>query len=164
VYDALLVSRLESFSDLECQLEGFFDRDGPVLQAVCQRISLDELQNQEPAAFVLFESVDGSDVGMVQGCKQLRFAFEPRKSVWVLGKLRRERFDGDFSTQLGIPGTIHLAHAALAERGGDFVVAEPFAGFQCHGALLGMRAKADRELFEFNYRYASTANKASGSS
>jgi len=48
----------------------------------------------------------------------------------VLGKGGRQDLDGHLAMELGIGGTVNGAHAALAELGGDLVVAD--AGGQAH--------------------------------
>jgi hypothetical protein len=50
--------------------------------------------------------------------------------------MSREHLDGDCSIETGIPGSIHLTHAALAYRGFYFIWSEPLAFVQCHGLQL----------------------------
>ena len=123
-----LVGSFEGLGNLEGECEGFFDRDGPTLQPFRQRVAFDEFEDKEPGAFVFFESVDRGDVRMVQRRQQLRFTFKPGQTLFVLGELFGESLDGDFAPELGVLGTPHLTHAALAERGKDFVAAELGAG------------------------------------
>ena len=72
----------------------------------------------------LLDAVDRSDVGMVQRGQHLRLALESLHAPHVLGKGGRQDLDGHLPMEFGIGGTINGAHAALAELGGDLVVAD----------------------------------------
>ena len=81
----------------------------------------------------LFEAVNLRDVGMVQRRERLRFALEACQPVGVAGK----GVGQDLDARPGDPSlvsrrAIDLAHAALADLGGDFVRAEPSASCQGH--------------------------------
>ena len=52
----------------------------------------------------LLEPVKGGDIRMVQGREKLRLSFESRKTLLVLGKRLGQDFDGDVTTELGVPG------------------------------------------------------------
>ena len=63
-------------------------------------------------------------------------------------RIGRERFGKDLERNLAlelcIGGLIHLAHAALADQGGDGIGAERGAGLQGHGYGLGRSIAAGR--------------------
>jgi hypothetical protein len=46
---------------------------------------------------------------------------------WIGGAVLGRHFDGDITVELGVPRSIHLARAALAERFKDFVMTKGFA-------------------------------------
>ena len=95
-----------------------------------KRLPFDQLHDKKPDfGFVaarrrLLESVNRSNVGVIESGKQLRFALEARQSVWIGGQCLRQHLDGHISAQLGVVGPIYLAHPALAERFEDLVVTE----------------------------------------
>ena len=74
--------------------------------------------------------------GWLSLAKNLRLALEPRQPI----RISRERLGQDLQrhlpVQLRIGGLVDLAHAALADQGGDVVVPEAGAGLQSH-ALSG---------------------------
>ena len=59
---------------------------------------------------------------MVQRGEHLGFAGEAGQAVGILREGVGQNFDGDFAIQFGVGGALHLAHASLAEFGGDAVV------------------------------------------
>jgi hypothetical protein len=49
--------------NLQRQLQGFFDGDGPALEPVRQRLPFDQFEDQEVLALVFFEAMNYGDVG-----------------------------------------------------------------------------------------------------
>ena len=68
------------------------------------------------------------DVRMVQRGEHFRFALKASEPIVIRRDGRRQDLDRDLALQLGVGGPIHLAHAAFADLGGDFVDAETGAG------------------------------------
>jgi hypothetical protein len=64
---------------------------------------------------------------MIQRSQDLSFALEARHAVGIRGERRRQNLDRDIAIELGITGAINLAHAALAELGGNAVMRDGFA-------------------------------------
>ncbi len=60
---------------------------------------------------------------------------EPGQAFGIIGEDVREDFEGHIPAELGISGAVHLAHAALADEGGDFVGAEERAWAEGHGKM-----------------------------
>ena len=73
------------------------------------------------------------DVGMIQRRERLRFAREPRQPVGVAGEGVGQDLQRDIAIELRIARAKHLAHAAGADLGGDFVGTEAGARGQSHG-------------------------------
>ena len=96
-------------------------------------VALDQLHDERPGAARPFEAVNVRDVGMVQRRQDLRFAFESRQPLGVVGKGGREHLDGDVAIEPGIARAIDLAHPSLAQFGGDLIGAEAGAGCEGHG-------------------------------
>jgi hypothetical protein len=71
---------------------------------------------------------------MVQLREQLRLALVSREALLVGDECRGQDLDRDVAFQAGIVSAIHLAHAALAQLGGDLVGAEAGAGRDGHSS------------------------------
>jgi hypothetical protein len=70
------------------------------------------------------------DVRMVQGREDFRFPPQTSQMLRMARHRRWQHLERDLSLQAGIDGTIHLAHAARADPGDDFVAADSRAGRQ----------------------------------
>ena len=79
------------------------------------------------------EAVDRGDVGVIELGEELRFALEARQALLVLGEGGRQDLDRHLALQARVGGAIDLAHAALAELGGDLVGAEALADHRVPG-------------------------------
>jgi hypothetical protein len=65
---------------------------------------------------------------VIERCQCLRFAFEARHVLRIVGQRRGQYFDGDVAIQLAVARAIYLAHAARTDRCDDFIRAETVAG------------------------------------
>ena len=72
--------------------------------------------------------------GWFSDASSLRFALEPRQPVRIMRERRRAGLDRDVAIQLRVARPIDLAHAAFADRRGDFVDAEAGAGSEAQVA------------------------------
>ena len=59
--------------------------------------------------------------GVVERGEQPGLSIEAAQSIGVRGQRARQNLDGDVATELGVAGSIHLAHPAGANRRGDLV-------------------------------------------
>ena len=64
---------------------------------------------------------------MVERRQHLRFTSETRETFGVEREGLGQDFQRDVAIELRVARAIHLAHAARAERGHDFVRADPAA-------------------------------------
>ena len=71
---------------------------------------------------------DRDDVGMRERSDGLRFALEAGAPLRVVRERRRQDLDGDVAAQPRVFRAIHLAHAAGADRGDDFIRTEACFG------------------------------------
>ncbi len=143
VDDALLVGRLERLGDLTRDRQRLLQGNRPLLQALGERRTLDQLQYERRRVRSVLETVDRGDVGMVEGSEDLRFACEAREPVRIEPRQRRENLERDVAVQLGVPRAIDLAHPAGAEQRDDLVVAKPGSSREGHTAsIVGRRATA----------------------
>jgi hypothetical protein len=61
------------------------------------------------------------DVGMIEGRECSCFALEAREPFGVAREGRRQNLQRNVTVQPRVAGAIHLAHAASADFGGDFI-------------------------------------------
>ena len=69
---------------------------------------------------------------MIQRRQHLRFSPEPREPIRIERKGVGQDFQRDVAIELRIARAIHLAHAAGAERGQNFIGTEVRAGSERH--------------------------------
>ena len=90
-------------------------RQRALLQALPQRLALDELRDDEGPAVELAEVVDDHDVRVVQTRRGPRFLVEAAQPIAVGGELRRQELERHGPIELGVVREIDLAHPAGAE-------------------------------------------------
>ena len=73
---------------LEADVDDVADRQPALLQAMAQRLTLDELGHHVRTAIQLAEIVDDHDVRVVQARRSPRFLMKPAQPVAVSGDLR----------------------------------------------------------------------------
>src|SRR5262249_2752966 len=109
---ALLMRRFERARDLPGVIERGFQ-----WKRSARRFALDEFHHQ----IVRPDVVKRADVRMIQRSNDSSFTLKP------LAELFGGNFDRDFTAEARITGAVHLAHAALSDRGDDFVRTELFS-------------------------------------
>ncbi len=130
--DALLVRGLERLDDLPRNRQRLVERQRTLRDTVGQRRPLDELHHERARAATLFEAVDLRDVRVIERGQELRFALETREPIRVARERFEQDLDRDLPVEPRITGSIHLAHAARAERRHDFNGTEAGAGRETH--------------------------------
>ena len=81
--------------------------------------------------------VNRADVPRIKGGRVLSVSHKARAGLAVTGQLKRQHLDRHVPVEFRIPRAVDLAHAAFADLGGDVVMAESGADFECH-RLLGL--------------------------
>ena len=90
--DALLVGLLERLGDLQADLDGVLAGGGvPAESTSPERPPFDVLHDDAASVADLEKLVDAADVGMVEGCGQLRFAKQPPPGGRVLAGMLSAR-------------------------------------------------------------------------
>ncbi len=69
---------------------------------------------------------------MVQGRGRLRLLGEPAETIRIGSEARRQHLDGDLPPEHGVPGPVHLAHAAGAERRENLAGTKSVASGEAH--------------------------------
>ncbi len=129
--DADFVRSTEAFGDLPSDGKRLVDRKRAAGNAVGQRLALDEFHHQG----AILDSVDLRDVRVVERSEHLRLALEARQALRVGSKEVGQDLDRDLAVQARVARSIHLTHAARAQRADDFVGADPRAWGQRHQRL-----------------------------
>src|SRR5262245_39626620 len=128
----LLVCRFQCIADLLRDDERFFDRYWPACNSIRQCFAFDEFENDVAYAIGFFEIVNGSDVRVIQRCKNFSLTLKPADTIHVTRELLRQDLYRDFALQLRVTCAIHLTHAALAEEGRYLVRTKVSANDQSH--------------------------------
>ena len=121
VSEVLPMRRRKCIGQRDRDVEELRQRDAALRYQLVERAPLDQLHGHEPDAVSLLGREDRDDVRMIEGGNGTRLAFEAKQQVRIARHACWQDFDGDLAPQLRVPRAIHLAHAAGAERGDDFV-------------------------------------------
>jgi hypothetical protein len=122
--DPLVMSGFERLGRLFRDGQRFIERDGAFVDTLREIVALDKFHHERGQTAVLFESVDGGDVRMIQRGEDLGFALKTGHAVRVMREFGREDLQRDITIELGVPRAVDLPHAAGAKRGEDLVRAE----------------------------------------
>ena len=79
------------------------------------KLNFDQFKDECLAPVGVFESVDRSDVRVVERGEHMRFALEPREALRVVREGGQQDLDRDLAMQLRIARTIHRTHSAFTE-------------------------------------------------
>ena len=79
-----LVSRLQPYSNLNEQQDSFLERDGPAGDPLGERLSFDELHDQEECVSGFLEPVKRGDIRMIQSGQKLCLALETIQTFLIL--------------------------------------------------------------------------------
>jgi len=124
VEQGLVVGGAETTRDLDGDLGRLANGQGARLEALAQRLALEQLHDREDESFVHADIVNRQDVGMRQGGHGLGLALEPRTALRISGDARGQYFDRDVAIEPAVAGAIDLAHASRADGGHDFIGAK----------------------------------------
>ena len=83
---------------------------------VGERVAFNEFEHDAGQAFLFLAPIDRRNVGMIECREELCFALESRQPLNVLREWLRQDFDRHFAPQVRVAPTIHLSHAATAQR------------------------------------------------
>jgi hypothetical protein len=112
MHDAFVVRVLERVNELVDDQLFLVQRKRPA-----QRLTFHQLHHDR----ILFDTIDGRDIGMIERGEHLRLAREPCHAIGILGEGFENDFDCHFAIQLGVGGAPYLAHAASTEGRKDLV-------------------------------------------
>ena len=72
-----------------------------------------------PRALALLDAVNGGDIRVIEAGEDLRLPRESGEAVRISREGVGQDLQRDLAVELGVGGLPDLAHAALAEEGGD---------------------------------------------
>ena len=114
MHNSFGVRRLQRIGDLNRHGQQFFHAKRLARHQLPKRLPFQQLHDDEVLAAVLFDRVDGADVGMIQRRSGARLALKAFDQLIVLRHRFRQEFYGHTAAQPRVLGFIHHAHAAAA--------------------------------------------------
>ena len=97
--DALPVRGVERVGDLRPELHDLVERERALLQAVRERLPLEQLHHQEVRVALVPDVEERADVGVVERGDRLRLALEALAPLLVLGEAGGEDLDRDAAVE-----------------------------------------------------------------
>src|SRR5580704_1052368 len=141
--DAPIVRIFQGFDNLLSDRDRFFERDPSSFDAIRQRRSFDEREHQSTRVFGVYNSVNVSDVRMIERCQHFGFALEASHAIAIAQERRGQYFQRYVTLERRVACAVNLAHATLTEQGEDLVVTE-FVAFR-EGHVSDLASLLDRE-------------------
>ena len=124
MHHALLVRRRERIRERDAQLHDARDRQPARCHLPIEAVALDQLHRQEPDAVLVLDRIERDDIRVVEAGHGARLVLESRQAFGVRGHVGGQHLERDVTTEAAVARTVHLAHAACAERGDDLIAAE----------------------------------------
>ncbi len=109
-----------------------FERQLAAAEALLHRFALQMLEDEEIAAIMRAEVVNGADAGMAQPRDGFGFALQPRARGRRERRLGGDDLDRHDPIEQRVAGGVDFPHTARAERAEDLVAAESIAGITRH--------------------------------
>jgi hypothetical protein len=128
--DAFAVSSVERLGNLCGDHNSSIDWQRAELQSLAERLSLEELQDEERDTLVLSDIVDSTNVWVVHPRNCTSFALEPIQLGTLDTTHGGEHLNGDGPVKAGILGVVHLAHPSGSDQGDDLVRTDSTAHVQ----------------------------------
>jgi hypothetical protein len=115
----------------------FIQRDGSTLQPFLKRLTLDQLHHNAARCVGSFESVNLSDVRMIERREDLSFTLKSRETVRIFGEGIGQEFQGYVTLQLRVERAVDDAHAAFADLRRNLVWADARTCGETHLVAFG---------------------------
>jgi hypothetical protein len=141
--EPLFMSGFEGLSDLPQDGKRFFETETSAGEPLGKGLAGHHLHDEKPEPLGLLETMEGRDVGMIQGREKVSFPLETRQLLLVSREIFREKLEGHLPAELRVASSVDLTHATHAEKGRDIEGSEPCPLRDRHGASASTRrAKA----------------------
>ncbi len=132
VDEAPAVGAVQRFGDLDADFLDLLGGQGAALEALGQRLALQQLHDQEVHAVLVAHVVECADVRVAQARDGLRLPLEALLEVRVRREVGRQDLDRDFAVKPRVLRPVDLAHPARAKGGEDFVGTQFCSACQRH--------------------------------
>ena len=116
-----------------------------------ERLAGHELHDDEQAIAVLFDGMNGGDVGVIELRGGARLALHPGDRFGVRGDRRRQDLDGHRAAEAGVLRLPHLSHPAGADARIEAVDAEMLSRLKHAGHIAGQRVIGLGQITESKY-------------
>ena len=127
VHDAPGMRRLEGVGDLDAHGEQVLQVERRASRHhLSERLSFEELHDDEVLPLMLLDGEDRADARMVQRRGGTRFALEALERRSVLGELRGQELQRDAAAEARVLRLVHDAHPAASEAAHDRVMGNAF--------------------------------------
>src|SRR5271157_3752165 len=94
VHDAFAVRHVERIADLDTDIDDLVQRKRVPVDLLVQALAFQQLHGDEALAVAFLDSIDGADVGMVQGRGGARLLLEALQGVGVLLEIPGQELQG----------------------------------------------------------------------
>ena len=88
--DSFFMSGLEGSGNLQAEPQRLMDWQRSMLQALFQRLAIDEFEHEKPAGVRFLETINRSNIRMVQRGKRFGFALKTREPVGIRPQMLQE--------------------------------------------------------------------------
>ena len=119
-----LVGHRESLGRFVGDADDLVERQGSSLNAICERLPLDQLHHDERGVARVFDAEDLADEWVIQRRGGAGLAQESLPLPAVVAELGEQCLDRHVAPEHGVAGAIHRSHASLAEEAQDVVGAD----------------------------------------
>ena len=113
--------RLDRFANLAGDRQRVVQRNSAARDPVCKGLPFDELEDERVGLAAVLETINRRNVRMAERGKYLRLALEACESIGIECERVGDDLQRDVETELRVTCRLHLAHAAGADGGLDFV-------------------------------------------
>jgi hypothetical protein len=119
--DTFLMRRIQSLRYLPRDLQRFIERERPLLNPRGESFALNQFHHDATGIIGLLETVDLSDVGMIQRREDLCFAAKTGETIRIACKPGREQLESHVSLQGDVACAKDHTHPAFAQFGRDLI-------------------------------------------
>ena len=131
--DRFLMSGFEALGNLDEQRDSFIDRNWTARNPFREGLPLHQFHDNELLPVMLLQSVQDGDVRVIELREETGFSLEAVQAFFVSCKLLGKDFNGNVTSEFGIPGSVDLSHTTCTNSLDDFVLSELGAWSEGHG-------------------------------
>src|SRR5207245_4613352 len=132
--DPFAVGRLQRACDLSSQPEHLLYRQGLAIHVLFERLTFEQLHDEELLPLVFSHVVNRADVRIVERGCGVCFTLEAPLRAGFHGETRRQNLDSDASFEARVSGAVNFAHPASANERFNSIWTQVGARRQVHGA------------------------------